>query len=264
MTPWWLLTVALAGCGRIGFDVTGGAGGPDAPGDGHDEDGDGVPDDLDTCPHVAGPQDDRDGDGVGDLCDPEPDVGRQRIALFATLRPSDQPYPLPAGGGGGTWTQQADALHFDGDDYGELKLDVPPLVDARVAMGIDILAVRGGASAQHQLALALEDRVEMPHAFVELNEYDDVSVASITRFTGSSYTSILAMPLATRIHTGPVLLQATAFGGAQRQHDLDTGWPGETYMLRAPTPDYDGTTQVHFNVNNLEIAIRYVIVIATR
>ena len=36
----------------------------------HDEDGDGVPDAFDVCPHIAGPQTDFDGDGIGDDCDP--------------------------------------------------------------------------------------------------------------------------------------------------------------------------------------------------
>lgn len=56
----------------------------------HDEDGDGVADALDDCPHVADPdQADRGeravgaaADGVGDACDPEPAVPGDRIALF--------------------------------------------------------------------------------------------------------------------------------------------------------------------------------------
>lgn len=79
----WL--VLLVGCGRLAFEPTL----DDAPGTpcpsavGHDEDGDGIDDACDGCPHVftAEPSD-RDGDGVGDACDPEPDVPRQRIAFF--------------------------------------------------------------------------------------------------------------------------------------------------------------------------------------
>ena len=81
----------LAGCGRIGFAATAD---DDAAPPAHDEDGDGVADAVDDCPYLAGPQLDSDGDGVGDLCDPEPAIARQRVALFATLAPTDQPWQL--------------------------------------------------------------------------------------------------------------------------------------------------------------------------
>ena len=61
----WVV-VLLAACGRFDFDPLGG----------HDEDGDGIPDREDPCPHVPGDRSDRDGDGVGDACDPNPDVPR--------------------------------------------------------------------------------------------------------------------------------------------------------------------------------------------
>src|SRR5262245_57145240 len=67
--------VVVAGCGRIHFGAS--------CGDSHDEDGDGIPDCDDGCPHIPDPaQPDRDGDGVGDVCDPNPDQPRERIALF--------------------------------------------------------------------------------------------------------------------------------------------------------------------------------------
>jgi Thrombospondin type 3 repeat len=78
---WWL--VLLTGCGRLAFDAS-----PDvSPGTclaiGHDEDGDGVDDACDVCPHVANPtQGDGDGDGVGDPCDPQPAIAGERIEFF--------------------------------------------------------------------------------------------------------------------------------------------------------------------------------------
>jgi hypothetical protein len=50
---------------------------------GHDEDGDGVDDACDVCPHISDPdQADRDGDGVGDVCDPHIDQPIDHITLF--------------------------------------------------------------------------------------------------------------------------------------------------------------------------------------
>lgn len=85
----------LTGCGRLSFDATGEPGGVTdarmdaladaaAPACGtsvHDEDGDGLFDACDPCPHLIGGAADADGDGVGDLCDPTADA-TERIAQF--------------------------------------------------------------------------------------------------------------------------------------------------------------------------------------
>ncbi len=88
-------------CGRIGFDTAdvllgdgdggdGGGGGDSGGGSGatgcvagHDEDGDGVDDCADNCPHIANAdQADTDGDGVGDACDPHMAMPIDKIAFF--------------------------------------------------------------------------------------------------------------------------------------------------------------------------------------
>ncbi|HUS30893.1 MAG TPA: thrombospondin type 3 repeat-containing protein, partial [Kofleriaceae bacterium] len=84
----WLIASA---CGRLSFDASSdGSITGDRPIDarpctpvGHDEDGDGIDDACDVCPHIAdAAQLDSDGDSVGDVCDPEPTVGRQQLVMF--------------------------------------------------------------------------------------------------------------------------------------------------------------------------------------
>ena len=75
-----VLLLALVGCGRWHFDSL-------EDGDAsHDEDGDGIADAYDVCPHRADPtQRDTDGDRVGDACDPDVVSPAQSIALFDPL-----------------------------------------------------------------------------------------------------------------------------------------------------------------------------------
>jgi hypothetical protein len=81
---WWLVA-SLVGCGRFGFDFEHLDSGQLDSGlsTQHDEDGDGIADAYDVCPHVADPtQVDSDGDGVGDACDPHPAMPIDHIVRF--------------------------------------------------------------------------------------------------------------------------------------------------------------------------------------
>jgi hypothetical protein len=85
----WILIV-VAGCGRLAFDgdrvAVDAVRGPDGKTcvpSGHDEDGDGIDDACDGCPHIFDPlQPDADGDGVDDACDPNPNTPGDSIVFF--------------------------------------------------------------------------------------------------------------------------------------------------------------------------------------
>lgn len=249
-----MLAILVAGCGRIGFD-----GGPDdGAGDAADEDGDGLPDAVDPCPHLPGTEADADGDGVGDACDPEPQLARQRISLFVPFAEgAPQPFTL---NGPGTWTPEPGALHFDGAGYGEL-LDPTRYGAVRVALGIDVLAVVG-AGIQHQLAVPMIDDDSGIQTFAELNEVGTASYAGITRYDGA-YTRIAEAPLMADVHPGPLFLQTTyTLDAGAAQVALSASWPGEAYDLAAVATSY-ARGRLRFNVNNVELRLRYVVIIAT-
>lgn len=250
-----LVTIALAGCGRVDFDP--------APAGGHDEDADGVPDVVDVCPHLPGSQDDGDGDGVGDDCDPEPANSRQRLLLFATMQPGDQPFAIIAGTG--TWTQEADAFRFvtTGNGNGVLSANLA-FASARIAVGMDVLSIDGGPGVQHQLALGSNMGSALPRYFVQINQGPNRAnaTAAVTQFNGT-YQDLAGQPVPGGFHTGAVFLQATIDALATpTSYAVDAGWPGEMYTASTMAAGYVPSTHLTFNVNNLTFDMRYVWVVA--
>lgn len=238
MRAWLML---LVGCGRVGFDATC---------VGHDEDGDGIADACDVCPHVPDPgQLDSDGDGVGDACDPEPLVPRQRLELFATLQGSDQPLAVT-----GTWTQAADSIHFDGS--AKLRYDIE-LQNAVVAFGFDIQEMIG-TNVQHQIAVYARS-TDVAYDLVELNDVPGSSTADVSRYDGASYLIESSAPLPNAIHSGRLTLEATQI--VDTSITLDGGWSGEPYHVSSPITDYHGGTYVHVDINNLVLDVDYIAII---
>jgi hypothetical protein len=56
---------------------------------GHDEDGDGVADIADPCPHLANADQDTDGDGIGDACDPYPHTPGDHMFFYSFATGTD-------------------------------------------------------------------------------------------------------------------------------------------------------------------------------
>ena len=219
----------------------------------HDEDGDGVDDSVDVCPHIPGSQADQDGDGIGDDCDPEPTIPNQHLLLFATMQPGDVQLTLtPA------WSQELDAVHFDGSGATAIQISGLPFQNVRVAIGVDITAVLGPTS-QHQIALHAAD-VASAHDFVEINGEGSAGAVAISSFDGDTYSTVTSQDLTMGIHTGEVILQLTAVDGGTMQ--LDGGWePLETYHLEAPS-GFAPSTILHIDVNNLELDLKWLWAVA--
>ena len=251
-----MLVLGLAGCGRLGFDDLYDASLEGVP-VGHDEDGDGVPDMLDVCPHLPGPQIDVDGDGVGDDCDPEPTNPRQRLLQFSAMTPDDQPATLV---GAGVWTQLADAIHFDGTLSGQVRQSGLTFQDVQVTIGADVQAVAGGASVQHQVSLFAAFSPPQLHYFVELNERLPSSSANVTYFDGTNYFVRASQPLANGWHTGPVELRLTQIVGVSTE--MRGGWPGEMYTAIYPETLSHGGDRYQININNLVLDLRYIHIVS--
>jgi hypothetical protein len=246
--------LVAAGCGRIGFGELS----PDATA-GHDEDGDGLADADDPCPHVAiGDVADGDGDGVGDACDPNPTTPGDSFAVFSPLTPGTNPFAGFAG-----FEQADDALHvvaLGNSNSKNLVLDLP-VASARLDIGFDILEVVGTSMDQHQIAGGLD--APLPYYFVELNENDQGvrDVAIVSYDTTSGYTFLGSVPHG-GMHPGRGVLRYDVRVGPSPSIELDAGWIGEMYQTTAATPSYMGSQAPRWTINGLDVDIRYVAVIA--
>ena len=246
----WVLPLIAVGCGRIGFRAS-----PDGGPIGHDEDGDGVPDLVDDCPHIPGPQADRDGDGVGDACDPEPDNPRQHRVMFAAMTADDQPFAESAG----AQMQLADALHLEVTGGDEILDAAVSYGSVQITVGTRVEQVLG-TNVQHQLALAPTPTSGFGiYTFVEFNEGVGYSNAQITHYDGMTFTAVTAAPLPNGFHSGPLQLQLTAVVGGTLE--LDGGWPGEPYQLSIPGP-WPGGSAIAIDINHLVVDFDYVFVVS--
>lgn len=251
--------LALSACGRIDFNerhVSGDAAAVDTAADtmlsaGHDEDGDGIPDSSDPCPHIAGTAADSDGDGVGDDCDLHPTTATEHWVLFATMQPGDTAFDDLAGIG-----QEADAVRSASDSSPVLTMN---LTNVRIDMAWDVHAVVG--TGQHQIAYGIDqDATSGVYYFGELNDnsmgFHDAAIVSFDSTAGYQQLdqqdpgAFHAGSGFTRLDTGPT-------------HQLITGWTGEMYTLNAATPAYAGGTYIRFAFNGLDVSIRYLAIIAT-
>jgi len=244
------LLFALAACGRLDFAERT----FDAASDtvtGHDEDGDGIPDSLDPCPHVAGTTLDTDSDGVGDDCDPNPTTPSEHWVLFATMQPGDVGFDDSS-----MFLQEADSLRSTNIAAPYVTL---PLGKVRIDMGWEVHAVVG--TGQHQVALGVdEDAGVTDYYFAELNDNMGFHDAAIVQYDTMTfmYTQIDPMDPGP-FHAGVGLTRLDC----DTTHHLLTGWTGQMYTMTAATPSYQGGKGIRFALNGIDVSIDYLAVIAT-
>ena len=251
--------LVLAACGRVHFAARGIDAAPvaDAMHDvvlGHDEDGDGIPDSEDPCPHIPGDRADRDGDGVGDACDPNPDTPTEHWLLFATMQPGDTAFDDLSG-----WEQEPDDIH---GIAGTLGTQITrPVGTVRVEIGFDIRALVG--TGQHQVASGIDNPMGSVYYFVELNDNNTLQDLGVVSYDSTNGYSQLGMQTNTGAKVGPGVVRYDATLGPSPSFTAAGGWNGEIDHAMGPTPSYTGGQDVRFAFNGIDIAIRYVVMIAT-
>jgi hypothetical protein len=157
--------------------------GPDAgPVNLHDEDGDGVVDAMDGCPHVfEGMELDSDNDGVNDPCDPNPMTPTERIAYFDPFVAQRPEWMFATG----MWGYGGDTLEGSGDATAFVSL---ALAESYVEYAGRIVSLDG---FPRQLTMVLSlDAMEGMH-YCEL--WDDEPVMPTPNFQIIHYFDMVYM-----------------------------------------------------------------------
>jgi len=217
---------------------------------GHDEDGDGIPDTIDLCPHVASTANgDSDGDGVGDVCDPEPTNNRQSWVLFESMTSATS---LTMGAGG--WTLNTDDYSFfDQTDPAQLLYTgTIQDIDAWIGFDIDTLGTGGLQAA------IITNGMMVPYWYGELYDGGSGARISISEFDGTNYNARSTTPVAATFPVGPNELYLSARVGG-------------TYTLRSGalstsfgTPAFTQQKYIIFGFGNLSGRVRYIAIIKSQ
>ncbi len=249
----------LAACGRLDFgvQVTPARDGRDVDAPavtlGHDEDGDGLADDQDPCPALAGTAADSDGDGVGDACDPHPSTPGDLIVGFFTMQPGDVPFDTAT-----DLTQEPDAVRWNGIAGGEVI--TRPVGSMRIELGYDIHALVG--TSQHQIAFGV-DSGSQPYYFAELDDngtgFHGFQIVSFDAVNG--YITLMGMTFPS-FHAG-VGHERCDVDATAHAYACEGGWNGELYTAAATTPAYAGGSKIRFALNGIDVSLTYLLLISS-
>jgi hypothetical protein len=263
-----VLLLILTSCGRVSFDppsdaasasdaiVDSGAG-SDTSAVGHDEDGDGLDDAADPCPHHPALTPDTDSDGVGDLCDPEPTVGRQAIVKLVTMTATSLP-----GATQGTWVEAGDEMLFDGAGYASVTISTA-FTNGRVIAGLD-LQEQVGTPFQHQVAFGGGMSASGTSYFGEISQpMGQPAVAQLSLVEANVFSVLSTSTIGAGIPLGPATLTIDYSMEATPSVAIVATVGDTNYPHAVSAPLYSGIDYFTIGSNDVRLALRYVLVIST-
>jgi hypothetical protein len=247
------IAVIAGGCGRIAFEplIAGDLDCQATPA-GHDEDGDGIDDACDGCPHVFDPdQLDGDGDHVGDACDPNPGIPGERIVFFdpfVSVRPE-------WAFAGAPFVIADDSLSVDSRGEGFIA-------DRAGAAANDVFAYAGhigaGNTRQHQLTIVAHDGPELYYCELTSDTGAIVRFGFTFSFDNVTYNA-MTVPAQGPLEHGDFSLQMRHTPPTVA---CTTGWPAQQQEVTSDLPNIVPSA-TGFVLQGIEVRVDYFIQIHT-
>ncbi len=260
------------GCGRLGFNAPStdddaaaftDAVQADSSSDsrfaiGHDEDGDGLPDFVDNCPHIANvTQANVDNDQVGDACDSFPatvNTLRFYSLLTADLNKPDDSII-------GNWVKGDDVWTANDANNANLHI-LGPTGTSEIFIGYNVIDVIGTA-ANHELSVRAE--VTAMEAFYYGHYYSSgASNAGISNnfYDGAgNYVSLQNSGTGRPFEEGPATLAVRFDVNTKEMRTRFSNSTGD-YDVTSPAPMLASMRHYHLDAVGAEIQIRYFAVVS--
>jgi hypothetical protein len=223
---------------------------------GHDEDGDGVPDEIDNCPGLANAdQANSDSDAVGDACDPAPSVSGETLLRFSSFATADPDYDLSSGM---SYVRDAVYVSPPRPNSQQTLARAYSFGDTDLWYRVRIESVL--ADSPHKIAIEIRQSGRA-YYYAQLYEDSNASTASVSYFDGSVYSNVAHVQLAT-IQPGDLVLHLQT-RMSPPTFTFDATLSGERYHVPASTPGFSGGVDYSLTLEHFTADIESVMVIGT-